>query len=101
LSAAWRQWGWLSLPRLFSFLDWSATMAIYRFLQNSAFAPEDIAPLVAAYEDCLRSLKLSDRSDPISEMVAKKIIEIAQTGIRDSGQLGRLALREIGVAGSE
>lgn len=70
-------------------------MAIYRFLQNSASAPEDIAPLVAAYEDCLRTLKLSDRSDPITEIVAKKIIELAQTGIRDSARLGRLALEEI------
>jgi hypothetical protein len=76
-------------------------MAIYRLLQNSAFAPEDIAPLVAAYEDCLRTLKLSDRSDPITEIVAKKIIEIAQTGIRDSVQLGRLALAEIGLSSSE
>jgi hypothetical protein len=76
-------------------------MAIYRLLQNSAFAPEDIAPLVAAYENCLRSLKLSDRSDPTTEMVAKKIIEIAQTGIKDSAQLGRLALREIGVSSGE
>lgn len=75
-------------------------MAIYRFLQNSAFAPEDITLLVAAYEDCLRTLKLSDRSDPITELVAKKIIEIAQTGIRDSVQLGRLALEEIGVSGT-
>jgi hypothetical protein len=56
-------------------------MAIYRLLQNSAFAPEDIIPLVAAYEDCLQILKASDRSDPTTEMVAKKIIEIAQTGI--------------------
>lgn len=75
-------------------------MAIHRLLQNSAFAPEDIVPLVTAYEDCLRILKLSDRSDPITEMVAKKIIEIAQTGIRDSVQLGRLALEEIGISGS-
>jgi hypothetical protein len=75
-------------------------MAIYRFLQNAAFAPEDIAPLVAAYEDCLRTLKLSDRSDPITEIVAKKIIEIAQTGIRDSARLGRLALEELGVSGT-
>jgi len=76
-------------------------MAIYRFLQNSAFAPEDIAPLVAAYEDCLRTLKLSDRrSDPITEIVAKKIIELAQTGIRDSARLGRLALEEIRISGS-
>jgi hypothetical protein len=75
-------------------------MAIYRLLQNSAFAPEDIASLVAAYEDCLRILRLNDRSDPITELVAKKIIEIAQTGIRDSGQLGRLALQEIEISGS-
>ena len=75
-------------------------MAIYRFLQNAAFAPEDIAPLVAAYEDCLRTLKLSDRSDPITQVLAKKIIEIAQTGIRDSALLGRLALEELGVSGN-
>jgi hypothetical protein len=75
-------------------------MAIYRFLQNAAFAPEDIAPLVAAYEDCLRTLKLSDRSDPIAQVLAKKIIEIAQTGIRDSARLGRLALEELGVSGT-
>ena len=75
-------------------------MAIYRFLQNAAFAPEDIAPLVAAYEDCLRTLKLSDRSDPTAQVLAKKIIEIAQTGIRDSARLGRLALEELGVSGT-
>jgi hypothetical protein len=57
-------------------------------------------PLVAAYEDCLQILKASDRSDPTAEMVAKKIIEIAQTGIRDSVQLGRLALEELGISPS-
>src|SRR6516225_3488252 len=53
-------------------------MAIYRLLQNAAFAPEDIAPLVAAYEDCLRTLKLSDRSDPTAQVLAKKIIATRQ-----------------------
>ena len=76
-------------------------MAIYRLLQNSAFAPEDIAPLVAAYEDCLQVLKVSDRSDPTTQILAKKNIEIAQTGVRDPAQLGRLALSEIGDSGSE
>jgi len=76
-------------------------MTLYRLLQRSAFAPEDIAPLVAAYEDCLRALKLSNGSDPINEIVAKKIIEIAQTGIRNPAQLGRLALEEIGLSGTE
>jgi hypothetical protein len=76
-------------------------MAIYRLLQNSAFAPEDIGRLVAAYEDCLRILNVIDRTDPISEFLAKKIIEIGQTGMRDPVQIGRLALKEIGIAKPE
>jgi len=35
--------------------------------------------LVAAYENCLRILNLSDRSDPTTELIAKKAIEVAQT----------------------
>jgi len=73
-------------------------MAIYRLLQQSAFTPEQISPMVAAYEDCLRELKLADRSDPITEIVAKAIIEIAQTGERDPLRMGQLALKTIGVA---
>jgi len=73
-------------------------MAIYRLLQQTAFTPEQISPMVAAYEECLRVLKLADRSDPITEMVAKAIIEIAQTGERDPLRMGRLALQAIGVA---
>ena len=73
-------------------------MAIYRLLQQSAFTPEQISPMVAAYEDCLRILKLANRSDPITEMIAKAIIEIAQTGERDPTRMGQLALKTIGIA---
>jgi len=76
-------------------------MAIYRLLQNSAFAPEDIGRLVAAYEDCLRILNLAGRSDLNTELLAKKIIEIVQTGMRDPVQIGRLALEELGISNSE
>jgi hypothetical protein len=37
-------------------------VAIYRLLQHSAFTPEDIDQVAAAYEDCLRILKLTNRS---------------------------------------
>jgi hypothetical protein len=67
-------------------------VAIYRLLQQSAFSPEDIDRLVAAFEDSLRALKLADRSDPLTETIAKKLIEIAQTGERDPRQLRRRAL---------
>ena len=71
-------------------------MAIYRLLQHSAFTPEAIAPIVAAYEDCLRILKLTNRTDPLTEIIAKAIFEIAQTGVRDPIRLRELALKQVG-----
>lgn len=71
-------------------------MAIYRLLQNSPLGPEEISRLVSAYEATLKALGLKDRSDPITQMVARKIIEIGQTGVRDPFQLSTLAVRELG-----
>ena len=71
-------------------------MVIYRLLQHSAFTPEDIHPIATAYEDCLRILKLTNRSDPLTEIIAKAIFEIAQTGVRDPMQIRELALKQIG-----
>ena len=86
----------LSLPPLLDMAIGAFPMAIYRLLQHSAFGPEDIAPIVTAYEDCLRILKLTNRSDPFTEIVAKAIFAIAQTGVRDPLQLRKLALEQIG-----
>jgi hypothetical protein len=73
-------------------------MAIYRLLQNSAFDPEMIQRMTEAYEDACRILKLTDRkTDPITELVARKIIKIAQTGVRDPQEMRRLALDELGI----
>jgi hypothetical protein len=70
-------------------------MAIYRLLQQSVLTPEDIKPLVAAYEDCLRLLQLSDRSDAVKEAVARCVIEVAQTGVREADQIRDAALARI------
>jgi hypothetical protein len=70
-------------------------MAILRLLQNSQFAAEDVAGLVAAYEKTLRALYLVDRSDPITELVARKVIEIGQSGVRDPAQISRLAVEAL------
>ena len=72
-------------------------MAIYRLLQNSPMGPEEISRLEAAYEQTLRAIGLKDRNDPITEMIAKKIIEIAQTGVQDPAQLSALAIKESGI----
>ena len=70
-------------------------MAIHRLLEGSAFAPDDIARLTSAYEEALRVLNLNDRADSLTEIVAKRIIEVAQTGVRDPARICRIALEGI------
>jgi hypothetical protein len=72
-------------------------MAIYRLLQNSPLGPEQISILSDAYERTLKSLSLVDRNDPITEMIAKKIIELGQRGVRNANELSALAIKELGV----
>jgi hypothetical protein len=60
---------------------------MYRLLQRHAFEPETITILVVAYEDALRSLGLAEQSDPLTQIVAERIIQLAQQGERDPVQL--------------
>ena len=53
-------------------------MAIYRLLKTLPMGPEEIAVLAEAYEHTLRKLNLVERSDPVTQLIAKKIIEIGQ-----------------------
>jgi len=73
-------------------------MPIYRLLQNMAMGPEEISRLTTAYEQALRTIGIVDRGDPLAELVAKKIIEIAQTGIREPADISAQAIKEIGIA---
>jgi len=72
-------------------------MAIYRLLQNSPLGPEEIAVLTDAYERTLRALSVVDRNDPITQLVAKKIIEIGQRGVREAKVLSEMAIKELGI----
>ena len=58
-------------------------MPIYRLLQSSDFEPDHVAVMTAAFEDVCRELRLAQREDPIRDIVARAIIECAQTGERD------------------
>jgi hypothetical protein len=70
-------------------------MAIYRLLQNSTMEPEEISRITAAYEQTLHTLCVKDRDDPLTELIAKKIIKIAQSGVKDAVQISALAIREL------
>jgi len=70
-------------------------VAIYRLLQSSAFEPDDIERMASAYELARRALKLKDRNDPITETVARKIIDVAQTGEKDPERICAQAIERI------
>ena len=72
-------------------------MAIYRLLKNSTLEPKEISCIMQAYEQALRTLCVKDRDDPLTEMIAKKIIKIAQTGVQDPAQISALAIEQLGV----
>ena len=72
-------------------------MAIYRHFSEASFQPTDIECMGAAYEAALVALQLVDRHDPVTELIASKIIEIFRTGERDRNKLCERALAELGV----
>jgi hypothetical protein len=72
-------------------------MAIYRLLKDWVLEPEAISRITAAYEQALHTLCVKDRDDPLTELIAKKITKIAQTGIRDRAQISALAIKDLEV----
>jgi len=70
-------------------------MTIHRLFENQAFGPDEIETLTTAFEQALGALGLADRSDAVTEIVARRIIEFAQRGERDPGRLSERALQSI------
>jgi hypothetical protein len=50
-----------------------------------------------AFKQALRSLHLVDRDDPVTEIVARKIIEIAATGVHDAAEIAEIAIKQLGI----
>ena len=60
---------------------------------QDAFTPEEVTILGSVFEDVLRTLGLVDRKDPLTEMVAKKVVELATAGIREPDRLKALTVQ--------
>ena len=75
-------------------------MAIYRHLSGASFGEADVARLGEVYERVLKKLRLVDRKDPITELIATKIIEVYRSGEHDPSQLCSRVLKDLGVPGA-
>jgi hypothetical protein len=73
-------------------------MPINRLLQNSKLEPAEREVLNLAFIRALRLLHLKDRSDPICEIVARKIIEIGASGASDPLAISDIAARQLALS---
>jgi hypothetical protein len=75
---------------------WS--MTIRRLLRDNKLArPLEVERLNRAYHDVLRSLHLVDRNDPVAEIVAKTVIGIDATGVRNPSDISKIAVKRLAV----
>jgi hypothetical protein len=58
-------------------------MAIYRRLSGLTHSFEDKARMGTAYELLLTKLRLADRNDPATELIATRIIEAFEAGQKE------------------
>ena len=72
-------------------------MAIYRSIANGSFGPDEIKVMTAANEDALLDLRLANRDDPITELLAKAIVNVTATGERDPILVKERAINALGV----
>jgi hypothetical protein len=69
-------------------------MPIYEILRRQGvFAPDEVTMLGNVFEDVLRMLGLVAREDPMTKMVAKKLLELATAGMRDPERLKALTVQ--------
>jgi hypothetical protein len=70
-------------------------MSVQQLIKQQSFGPDEINVLSTAFEEALRELKLVDRTDPATQLVAKRIIGLAQQGERDPIRLREGAVKGI------
>ena len=69
-------------------------MSIRPFLSGQAFDPETIDKMSAALQSVCDTLSLKMVDDAATRLVARKIIELTQRGVRDAAALRVMTLKE-------
>ena len=73
-------------------------MPIKRLLAGYQLEPEELEILTAAFNRALRSLGVVDRNDPLTELIAREIIEIGATSVRDPVEICKIAFKRLSIS---
>ena len=73
-------------------------MGIHKLIANGTFGPDEIRIMSDAYEAALIALQLNNNQDePITELIAKSIINVSAAGERDPAQMAERAINALGI----
>src|SRR5262245_25240638 len=66
-------------------------------IANGSFGPDEIKVMTEAYENALIDLGIANRDDPVTELIAKSIVNVTATGERNSTLVKERAVNALGV----
>ena len=75
-------------------------MPIYHLLKGVTFDQAIVEAAGRAYEDLLVDLQLVDRTDPFTEIVARRVIEVVSSGVHGTAEIRRAVLVLLAKPGS-
>jgi hypothetical protein len=70
-------------------------MPINRLLGDGKLAPEEAERLNRALKLVLGVLHLVDRNDPLTDLIAKKVIEVGATGVDDPSEISDIVIKHL------
>lgn len=62
--------------------------------ERHAFEPDDVKAMSEAFTDVCDALGLKERDDPATRIIARRIIDHAERGVRSRSSLRHLVLEE-------
>jgi hypothetical protein len=65
----------------------------FRSIGEANFDPDTVEAMTLAFDQARGTLGLADKDDPLSEILAHRIVEIAKLGERDAKRICELALQ--------
>jgi hypothetical protein len=69
-------------------------MPIRKYIAGSAFGPEAIRIMVAAFDEACMILNVHGPDDPMSDIIAKKIVSVASQGEPDASEIARRVIAD-------
>ena len=69
-------------------------MPIQPYLQGQAFDPDTIRVMGSAFENVCKQLRILDKDDAVTKIVARTVIDMAQRGFRDEASLTAAVMEE-------